>query len=203
MKKLAFLSIIVSLFFTVNATAQFKPPANKKELTNQQKMLPFAMGMALSVLGERYDENHYEVIVSLQKQIRYWSAELKPVVDLKNEKNNYLRREVIEKATKALQEKSSQPDRWQILLGDYFGNIFVELKKAEDEKVKPDSAQIKFYIEVIEKMAQNPPQDIPWDVLDKLNKFSELSKIEDFSTDENIKLLAGKVINILDEITKE
>lgn len=202
MKKTLFLFVAIIAFAT-NATAQFKPPANKKELTNQQKMLPFAMGMALSVLGERYDENHYEVIVSLQKQIRYWSAELKPVVDLKNEKNNYLRRDIVGKATKALQEKTSQPDRWQMLLGDYFGNIFVELKKAEDEKVKPDSAQIKFYIEVIEKMAQNPPKDIPWDVLDKLNKFGELSKIEDFSTDENIKLLAGKVINILDDITKE
>lgn len=202
MKKLTLLSIIIGLFLTLNISAQIgKPKSNG--LNVQQKMLPFAVGMSLCILRERYDENHYEVIASLQRQIRYWSAELKPVVELRDEKNNYIRREVLDKALKDLQAKSSQPDRWKMLIGDHFGSIFVEIKKAEDNNEAVDSEQVKFYVDLIGKMSLNPPQEIPPNVVDKFNKFGKLAEVEDFSSDVNIKLLASRVVNILDEITQE
>jgi hypothetical protein len=202
MKKIILLSVIIGLFLTLNISAQIgKPKSNG--LNVQQKMLPFAMGMSLCVLRERYDENHYEVIASLQRQIRYWSEELKPVVDLRDEKNNYIRRDVLDKALKDLQAKSSQSDRWKMLIGDHFGSIFVEIKKAEDNNEAVDSEQVKFYVDLIGKMSLNPPQEIPSNVVDKFNKFGKLAEMEDFSSDANIKLLASRVINILDEITQE
>ena len=203
MKKSIILAVILGLFFSFSVSAQFKSPKKENGLNVQQKMIPFAMGMSLAVLRERYDENYYEALSSVQTQIRNWSAELKPVIDLKDEKNEMLRREVVDKALDSLKAKSSKPDRWQILAGGSFGDIYAEIKQAQDENRVVDSEEIKFSINLIKGLASNPPADIPWNVVDKLNKFGELSEMDNFSTDAKIKILADRVISILSDITKE
>ncbi len=202
MKKTIFITLIIGLFFTFSVSAQIKPPANQNELTNAQKMLPFAMGMSLAVLSERYDENYHEVIVSIQKQIRYYSVELKPVVDLKKDDSVSTRRLMVEIALDRVRAKTSVPDRWQMLVGSYFGDIFVEIKKAEDKNQKINEHEVKFAIDIISRMANNPPKDIPWNVVDKLKDFGKLTEVNDITTDANVKLLTNKVVNILSVISE-
>lgn len=204
MKKYALLTVIFALFLTSNAAAQFKAPKPKvSNLTNQQKMIPFALGMALSVLREDYDENHYQIVVILQQKISNWSKELKFVVDLKDEQNKKLREFVVEDAVKDILLKSTASDSWQIKLGANFGPLFTNISKAKAQNTKPDSEYIKSRIEMIVEMSANAPDDIPWDVVDKLKKFDQLSSIEDFSTDKNIDLLISKVLEVLEVANKE
>ena len=184
----------------VNSAAQFTAPIQNNEQNSEQTMLPFAMGMSLAVLSERHDDNFLSVITTLQESIRYYSAELKPVVDLKVDDNEWTRRETVSTALKSLQKKSSQPDRWQMLMGSYFGDIFVEMKKAEDTGQRVNSAQIKFYIEAINALETGTPEGIPRNVQEKFRQFGEFSKLESFSSEENKTLLKTKVLEILDEI---
>ncbi len=202
MKNIALLTLLIVCIFTVNTAAQFTTPKQENELKSEQKMLPFAMGMSLAVLSARHNDNFLAVITMLQSGVRHYSAELKPVVELKADENEEIRRETVAKALKELQTKSSQTDRWQMLMGSYFGDIFVELKKAEDTGKKVDSNQVKFLIEAINALEGGTPAEIPWNVQSKIKEFGKLSKIKDFSTKKNDKLLRKKVLDILDEIMK-
>ena len=200
MKKLSLLFILIASVFVVSSSAQFTEQEQKNEQSSGRKMLPFAMGMSLAVLSERHNDNFLEVISTLQESIRYYSAELKPVVDMKVDENEWIRRETVASALKSLQKKSSQPDRWQMLMGGYFGDIFVELKKAEISGERVNSKQIKFYIEAISALETGTPDEIQLGVRAKFKEFAELSKIENFAIDTNNKILRTKVLEILDEI---
>lgn len=94
MKKLSILSVIFGLFLTLNVSAQFKIPENEKALTTEQKMLPFAMSMSLSVVSEMHDEQYLAVLKIFQKQVGYWSEELKPMVELEVDVADYKRMEI-------------------------------------------------------------------------------------------------------------
>lgn len=202
MKKISLLFILIASVFAVNAMAQFTTPKQESELKSEQKMLPFAMGMSLAVLSARHNDNFLEVTKMLQSGIRYYSAELKPVVNLNTDENAEIRRETVATALKSLKTKSSKNDRWQMLMGSYFGDIFVELKKAEDSGEKADNKQIKFLIEAINALEGGTPSEIPWNVQSKFKDFGKLSKVKDFTTEKNNQRLRKKVLNILDEIMK-
>ncbi len=160
------------------------------------------MGMSLEVLSAKHNDSFLEVISMLQTGVRYYSEELKPVVELKADENLEVRREAVAKAQKELKMKSGQTDRWQMLMGEHFGDIFVELKKAEDTGEKIDNARVTFYMEAINALETGTPADIPRNIQGKIKEFGKLLKIKDFSTKKNDKLLRKRVLDILDEITK-
>jgi hypothetical protein len=203
MKKFALLTIISGLLFTLNISAQVKLPAQKNELTKSQKMMPFAMGMAVEVLSLRYDQNHYDSVVDFQTSIRYFSAELKPLVDLKNDKNEMLRAEIAAKTIKALEAKMNDSDKWKFRAGKLFGDLFAEIKNADDKGEKVDNGAMGVYLNGITHYCDNAPKDVPWNVTAKMREVGKLAELEDFSNDKNIKAVANKVIETLNEIMSE
>ena len=130
MRKFFYLSIIIGLFLSFNISAQVKTPKNENALTSEQKMLPFAMSMSLSVLGEMHDQTNLAVLTIFQKQISHWSNELKPVVEMDKDTADYKRLEISLTATKALRTKSNDSDKWQMLVGEQFGTIYALIKKS-------------------------------------------------------------------------
>ncbi len=203
MKKFALLTITLGLFFTLNASAQIKLPKQQNELTKAQKMMPFALGMAVEVLSLRYDQNHYDSVVNFQTSIRYFSAELKPLVDLKDDKNEVLRAEIAAKVIKSLEAKMNPTDKWKFRTGKLFGDLFAEIKNADDKGEKVDNGAMGVYLNGITHYCNNAPKDVPWNVVAKIREVGKLADLEDFSTDKNIKKVATKVIETLDEIMSE
>jgi hypothetical protein len=200
MKKFIFLTIILGLFLTIGISAQVKLPEQKNDLTKAQKMMPFAMGMAVEVLSLRYDQSHYDAVVDFQKSIRYFAVELKPLVDLKNDKNEILRAEIAAKTIKALEAKMNDLDKWKFRAGKLFGDLFAEIKNADDKGEKVDNGAMGAYLNGITQYCNNAPKEIPWDVVAKMREVGKLAELEDFSTDKNIKTVAAKVIETLNEI---
>jgi hypothetical protein len=203
MKKFIFLTIILGLFLTIGISAQVKLPEQKNDLTKAQKMMPFAMGMAVEVLSLRYDKNHYDSVVEFQKSIRYFSVELTPLVDLKDDKNEMLRATVAEKVIKALELKLNPSDKWKFRAGKLFGDLFAEIKNADDKGEKVDNGAMGAYLNGITQYCNNAPKEIPWDVVAKMREVGKLADLEDFSTDKNIKTVAAKVIETLNEIMQD
>jgi hypothetical protein len=203
MKKFALLTIIASLLFTLNISAQIKLPKQKNELTKAQKMMPFAMGMAVEVLSLRYDQNHYDAVVDFQTSIRYFAVELTPLVDLKDDKNEMLRATVAEKVIKALEAKMNPSDKWKFRAGKLFGDLFAEIKSADDKGEKVDNGAMGVYLNGITHYCNNAPKEVPWDVIAKMREVGKLANMEDFSDDSKIKLVATKVISTLKEILED
>jgi len=160
-------------------------------------MTPFAVGMSLSVLGEMYDENYQNALSEYQKNIRYYSAELKPVVDLKENASSYDRLDVAQAATKSLRAKSSKSDRWQMLIGEQFGVIYVQIKKnkADGDEINVDD--LKFSLELIATLAANAPEDIPEDIVKQFKKVGALKDNNDLASDEGIEKITDEVIKTL------
>jgi hypothetical protein len=202
MKKFTLLTLILGLFL-ITVSAQVKLPEQKNELTKAQKMMPFAMGMAVEVLSLRYDQNHYDALVDFQKSIRYFSVELTPLVDLKDDKNQMLRATVAEKVIKALELKLNPSDKWKFRAGKLFGDLFVEIKNADDKGEKVDNGAMGAYLNGITQYCNNAPKDIPWDILEKLREVGKLANIDDFSDYSKVKLVATKVISTLSEILED
>jgi hypothetical protein len=203
MKKFIFLTIILGLFLTIGISAQVKLPEQKNELTKAQKMMPFAMGMAVEVLSLRYDKNHYDSVVEFQKSIRYFSVELTPLVDVKDDENEMLRATVAEKVIKALELKLNPSDKWKFRAGKLFGDLFAEIKNADDKGEKVDNGAMGVYLNGITHYCNNAPKEIPWDVVEKMREVGKLANMEDFSDDKNVKLVATKVISTLKEILED
>jgi hypothetical protein len=203
MKKFTYLTIIIGLFLTLNISAQIKLPEQKNDLTKAQKMMPFAMGMAVEVLSLRYDQNHYDAVVDFQKSIRYFAVELTPLVDLKDDKNEMLRATVAEKVIKALEAKMNPSDKWKFRAGKLFGDLFAEIKNADDKGEKVDNGAMGAYLNGITQYCNNAPKEIPWDVVAKMREVGKLADLEDFSTDKNIKTVAAKVVETLNEIMQD
>jgi hypothetical protein len=203
MKKFTYLTIIIGLFLTLNISAQIKLPEQKNDLTKAQKMMPFAMGMAVEVLSLRYDQNHYDAVVDFQKSIRYFAVELTPLVDLKDDKNEMLRATVAEKVIKALEAKMNPSDKWKFRAGKLFGDLFAEIKNADDKGEKVDNGAMGAYLNGITQYCNNAPKEIPWDVVAKMREVGKLADLEDFSSDKNIKTVAAKVVETLNEIMQD
>ena len=123
MKKTSIAVILIGLFFSLNISAQ------NTGLTTEQKMLPFALGASLSVIGEMHDEQNLSVLTIFQKQLPHWSKELLPVVEMSKDAPNYKRLDIAQTATNALRAKSNDSDKWQMLVGERFGTIYAMLKK--------------------------------------------------------------------------
>jgi hypothetical protein len=203
MKKFTLLTILLGVFLTISVSAQIKLPEQKNDLTKAQKMMPFAMGMAVEVLSLRYDQNHYDSVVDFQKSIRYFSVELTPLVDLKDDKNEVLRATVAEKVIKALEAKMNPSDKWKFRAGKLFGDLYAEIKNADDKGEKVDNGAMGAYLNGITQYCNNAPKEIPWDVVAKMREVGKLAELEDFSTDKNLKTVATKVIETLNEIMQD
>jgi hypothetical protein len=203
MKKFTLLTILLGVFLTISVSAQIKLPEQNNDLTKAQKMMPFAMGMAVEVLSLRYDQNHYDSVVDFQKSIRYFSVELTPLVDLKDDKNEVLRATVAEKVIKALEAKMNPSDKWKFRAGKLFGDLFAEIKSAGDKGEKVDNGAMGAYLNGITQYCNNAPKEIPWDVVAKMREVGKLAELEDFSTDKNLKTVATKVIETLNEIMQD
>jgi hypothetical protein len=203
MKKFIFLTIILGLFLTIGISAQVKLPEQKNDLTRAQKMMPFAMGMAVEVLSLRYDKNHYDSVVEFQKSIRYFSVELTPLVDLKDDKNEILRAEFGEKVIKALEAKMNPLDKWKFRAGKLFGDLFAEIKNAGDKGEKVDNGAMGVYLNGITHYCNNAPKEVPWDVVAKMREVGKLADLEDFSDEKNIKTVASKVVETLSKIMED
>lgn len=202
MKKLSILTILIGLFLTASVSAQFKAPKDDKTLTTEQKMLPFAMAMSLSVLGEMHDEQNLAVLTIFQQQIRYWSNELKPVIEMDANIADYKRMDISLTATKAIRNKSSESDRWQMLVGEKFGTIYAMIKKNQNEGNEINVDDLKFDIEMIGLMSNNAPIDIPFNVNAKFKKFAELKDMENLTSDKSLTKISKEVIGILNTISK-
>jgi hypothetical protein len=203
MKKFTLLTILLGIFLTISVSAQIKLPEQKNDLTKVQKMMPFAMGMAVEVLSLRYDQNHYDAVVDFQKSIRYFSVELTPLVDLKDDKNEMLRATVAEKVIKALEAKMNPSDKWKFRAGKLFGDLYAEIKNANNKGEKVDNGAMGAYLNGITQYCNNAPKEIPWDVVAKMREVGKLAELEDFSTDKNLKTVATKVIETLNEIMQD
>jgi hypothetical protein len=202
MKNFVFLTLIFGLFLTTTS-AQIKLQQQKSDLTKAQKMMPFAMGMSVEVLALRYDKNHYEALSDIQKSIRYFSAELQPLVDLKDDKNETLRATIAEKTIKALEAKMNDLDKWKFRAGKLFGDLFAEIKNADDKGEKVDNGAMGVYLNGITHYCNNAPKEVPWDVVTKMREVGKLADLEDFSTDKNIKTIAAKVVETLSKIMQD
>jgi hypothetical protein len=105
-----FISVLLTIcLLTIGVSAQN---------SNEQKMLPFAMGMSVSVLGEMYDEQNQTALIDFQQGLTYYSAELKPLVDLKKDESIYKRMDVGISVTKAIRAKANKHDKWLMLVGE-------------------------------------------------------------------------------------
>lgn len=191
MKKLSILTILIAAIFAVNVSAQ------SGDLTNSQKMTPFAVGMSLSVLGEMYDENYQNALSEYQRNIRYYSNELKPVVELKKDASSYVRLDVVQTATKELRAKSSKSDRWQMLVGEQIGVIYVQIKKNSTNGDEINVDDLKFSLELIATLAGNAPEDIPEDIVKQFKKIGALKDRNDLASDEGIEKITDEVIKTL------
>lgn len=191
MKKLTILAILIAAMFAVNISAQ------TNDLTNSQKMTPFAVGMSLSVLGEMYDENYQNALSEYQRNIRYYSAELKPVVDLRKDAASYVRLDVAQEATKALRAKSSKSDRWQMLVGEQFGAIYVQFKKNSTNGDEINVGDLKFSLELIATLAANAPEDIPESIVKQFKKIGAMKDNDDLASDKGIEKITDEVIKTL------
>ena len=201
MKKFALLTIILGLLFTMNASAQIKLPKDEKALTNEQKMLPFAMAMSLSVLGEMHDDN-YLIVLSVFQKLPHWSAELKPVTELTKDTADYKRLDVSLTATKALRAKSNESDKWQMLVGEQFGTIYALIKKSRLSNDPINEGDLKFNLELIGILAEKAPIDIPWNVTAKFKEIGKLKDTQNLTSDANIQKIIDEVKNILNTISK-
>lgn len=193
MKKNTFLAILFTVFLALNISAQ--------NLTNEQKMTPFAVGMAVSVLGEIHDENYLAALSEYQKNIRYYSAELKPVVELTKDSADYKRMDVAQTATKALRDKSSKSDKWQMLVGERFGTIYVQFKKNKTDDVEINADDLKFSLDMIGILAGNAPEDIPADIVDKFKELGKMKDLNNITSDANVQKITDKVLEILSTIS--
>jgi hypothetical protein len=202
MKKLSILAILIGLFLNFSIAAQIKPQKDEKALTTAQKMLPLAMAMSLSVLGEMHDEQNLTVLTIFQRQIGYWSEELKPVVEMETDIANYKRLDIALTATKAIRAKSTASDRWQMLVGERFGTIYAMIKKKQTAVREINEDDLKFDIEVIGLMAKNAPTDIPSNVTAKFKEFGKLKETDNLTSDKNLSKIAGAVVGILNTISK-
>jgi putative lipoic acid-binding regulatory protein len=202
MKKITILSIIIGLFLTLSVSAQIKTPKNENALTSEQKMLPFAMSMALSVAGEMHDEQYSSVLAIFQKQMPHWSNELKPVVEMDKNTADYKRLDIALTATKALRAKSNESDKWQMLVGEQFGTIYAMIKRNRTENKEINAEDLKFNIELIGILANKAPSDIPWNVTAKFKEFGNLKDESNLTSDKNIKKIAETVVGILNTISK-
>lgn len=202
MKKSAILLTLIISLFAVSLSAQIKTSENENTLTTEQKMLPFAMAMSLSVLGEMHDDNYLSALTMFQKQIRYWSEELKPVVEMDEDIADYKRLDISLAATKALRAKSNDSDKWQMLIGEQFGTIYALIKKSRINNSPINEGDLKFNIEMISILANKAPADIPSNINAKFKDFGKLKDSENITSEANIEKIIDKVKNILNTISK-
>lgn len=197
MKKHTILAILISAFLALNISAQ----TTQSGLTKEQKMIPFAVGMSLSVLGEMYDENYQSALTDFQTGISYYSAELKPVVDLKEDASSYVRMDVALEATKAMRAKASKSDKWQMLVGERFGTIYVQFKKNKIDGDEINIDDLKFSLEMIGTLAGNAPEDIPADIVKEFKELGKMKDLNNIASEANIQKIADKVIGILSSLS--
>lgn len=197
MKKNTILAILISAFLALNISAQ----TNRDGLTNEQKMIPFAVGMSLSVLGEMYDENYQVALTEFQTGISAYSAELKPLVDLRKDASNYVRMDTSLTATKALRAKASKSDKWQMLVGERFGTIYVQFKKNKTDGDEINADDLKFSLEMIGVLAGNAPADIPEDIVEEFQELGKMKDLKDIASEANVQRITHKVMEILSKIS--
>ncbi len=200
MKKLTIHAFLLSLALAVSLAAQVSPASKTK--TTEQKMLPFAMTMALTVVGEMDDEQHLSVLTTFQKQMPSWSDALKPVVDMQSDIEDYKRRNITIKANEEITSKSNKSDRWQMMVGDKFGSIYAILKKNSEEVKATDESDLRFNIGLVSILAAKAPDDIPVDVVKGFRKFGALKHEPDLTSDKTIKKITKTVIGILNTISR-
>lgn len=193
MKKNTILAILISAFLALNISAQ--------SLTTEQKMTPFAVGMSLSVLGEMYDENYHVALSEYQKNISYYSAELKPVVELSKDAADYKRLDIAQTATTALRGKSSKSDKWQMLVGERFGTIYVQFKKNKTEDAEINADDLKFSLDMIGVLAGNAPEDVPSEIVDKFKELGKMKDLNNITSESNVQKITDKVLEILGTIS--
>jgi hypothetical protein len=198
MKKTTFLAILIGILLTANTFAQ----TNKGELTTEQKMLPFAIGMSISVLSETHDDNYLAVLSMIEKQIPPYSGDLKPVIDLKKDAADSQRLDVAQISAKAMRARSSKSDKWLMSVGEQFGVIYVQIKKNRDTGDAINADDLKFSLELISILAGKAPQDIPKKINSKFKEVGKLKDADNPTSDKNIKKITDEVINILNTITK-
>lgn len=182
--------------------ADISAQSNANGFTTEQKMLPYAMSMALSVLGEMHDQKNLEVLTIFQKQMPHWANELKPVVEMDENIADYKRMDIVLTATKALRAKSNESDKWQMLIGEQFGTIYAVIRKNRIDDSPINAGDLKFNIELISILAGKTPADIPADVSDRFRKFGKLKDAENITSEENIEKIIDEVQDIFNTISK-
>ena len=196
MKKTSIAVILIGLFFSLNISAQ------NTGLTTEQKMLPFAMSMALSVVGEMHDETNLEVLTIFQKRMPHWAKELKPVVEMDKDVPDYKRMDIALTATKTLREKSNDSDKWQMLIGEQFGTIYALIRKNRMTNSPINQSDLKFNLDMIAILAGKAPADVPADVTARFKNFGKLKDAENITSERNIEKIIDEVQSIFNTISK-
>lgn len=188
--------VMTGIFGAVGAFAQVKQTTMSKE----QKMLPFAVGMSLSVLGEMHDENYASALAVFQKDMPTYSAALKPVVELRKDAADYVRLDVAQTATKALRSQAGATEKWLLLVGERFGSIYVQIKKSGINDTKIDADELKFSLDLVSTLAGNAPKDVPQEIAEKIAAFGKLKDHKTLGSDASIEAITEKVMEILSAI---
>ncbi|MBS1792655.1 MAG: hypothetical protein JSS81_02305 [Acidobacteria bacterium] len=195
--KITFLLIAVLLLVAGQAAAQ------NAGLTNEQKMLPFATGMSLAVLRERHENNFQDVVDRVGRQIRYYSEELKPVRELTKNTPPMTRRTVVDQAVDELRAKMSRSDRWQFLAGDALGTLYVEIGSKIEAREPLDAETIRFQLNLLERLTENTPADIPSEIAGKLKEIGALGQSDALTDKATIDELIGKTVELIAIISGE
>lgn len=195
--KITFLLIAVLLLVAGQAAAQ------NAGLTNEQKMLPFATGMSLAVLREQHENNFQDVVDRVGRQIRYYSEELKPVRELTKNTPPMTRRTVVDQAVDGLRAKMSRSDRWQFLAGDALGTLYVEIGSKIEAREPLDAETIRFQLNLLERLTENTPADIPSEIAGKLKEIGALGQSDALTDKATIDELIGKTVELIAIISGE
>lgn len=193
MKRILFLS-----FFTICLVAGAAFGQNDLgESERSQKMAPFGLGMAVSVLGEMHDVSMQQAVMTYRQTLPHYADDLMPFFTLRIDAEDYVRLDVAQTATNALRKKANASDKWQMLVGERFGAIYAQIKKNRDKGVKIDIDDLRFSLETITTLSANPPSGFPKDINAKFTELGAMSKSADLGSQTNVDKIVEKVISTL------
>ena len=193
MKRILFLS-----FFTICLVAGAAFGQNDLgESECSQKMAPFGLGMAVSVLGEMHDVSMQQTVMTYRQTLPHYADDLMPFFTLRIDAEDYVRLDVAQTATNALRKKANASDKWQMLVGERFGAIYAQIKKNRDKGVKIDIDDLRFSLETITTLSANPPSGFPKDINAKFTELGAMSKSADLGSQTNVDKIVEKVISTL------
>lgn len=149
-----------------------------------------------------------DLLKDIAEEMPLFSKELEPLLDF-DSLSPQKRVEVINNAIAGIKAKASPSDRWQIELGQRFGNIIgpimliVALEGNPEAIASMDGGSVKKDLLFINELLTAAPNDFPQEILDKFKIFAAMGEIENPISEENIDEFMQKVLEIVETIAPD